>query len=64
MFNVVNPMEAGGSESMYSLGGWPPLDKPAHWKKLRPIILIVCELGKVEKNAKKKVKKVKNIFLF
>ena len=27
MFNVVNPMEAGGSESMYSLGGGPPLDK-------------------------------------
>ena len=31
-------------------------------KKLRPIILIVCELGKVEKNAKKKVKKGKKYF--
>ena len=33
-------------------------------KKIRPITLIVWVLGRVEKNSKKKVKKMKKIFFF
>ena len=75
----LNPLKAGWSESMYSLGGgeasqtpyrktlgnsMPPIRKTLENRyriEMHDHSPIFLELGKVEKNAKKRVR---NIFLF